>query len=214
LIIFIKIITTLSILGYNIPYYLVERYDRTINNDGQVCRIHQEDFCQALGIAPELKYEREGGPSLKTCQTLITKYALRPAVDHIRFINIIIFNYLIGNADAHGKNFSFLYRENKPDLAPAYDLLSTEIYPDLSKKMAMKIGSTYKPRDVYRHDFYKLVPDTKASKSGIDKQIDIMVGKIVAGAENLKKDLEAHLYTSDVFEKIIGVIKERTLRLK
>lgn len=95
-------------------YYLVERYDRHVGQNGIVARIHQEDFCQALGIAPEIKYEREGGPAIAACQDVIAKHASRPATDRIKLLNIILFNYLVGNADAHGKNFSPFIRAVSP----------------------------------------------------------------------------------------------------
>ncbi|EJF78963.1 hypothetical protein MCO_00570 [Bartonella sp. DB5-6] len=91
------------------------------------------------------------------------QYTLRPAVDQLNCLNIVIFNYLIGNTDAHGKNFSRLYQQKKTELAPAYDLLSMAIYPDLSQNMAMKIGGEYKPKNIYLHHFYKMVSDTKAA---------------------------------------------------
>ena len=138
---------TIHFVG-DIPCYIVERYDRKKNVDGSVLRMHQEDFCQALGILPEIKYEREGGPSLAKCLEIIIAHSAKPAADQLRFLDLTIFNYLIGNADAHGKNFSLLYTGSKPELAPAYDLLSTAVYPDLSEKMAMKISGKYKPNDV------------------------------------------------------------------
>lgn len=196
------------------PYYLVERYDRETSKDGTVMRIHQEDFCQAIGIAPEIKYEREGGPSIASCQEIITQYTARPAADQIKLLNIVIFNYLIGNADAHGKNFSLLYKGNKPELAPAYDLLSTAIYPDLSEKMTMKIGGKYKPKDVYLRHFHKLMPDTKVAQSAMNKQIQAMAEKISDEATKLKSSLEATGLKSDVFGEITKVIDERIMRLK
>lgn len=195
------------------PYYLVERYDRSIGPNGEISRIHQEDFCQALGIAPEIKYEREGGPTISDCQDVIINHAARPALDQIKLLNIIIFNYLIGNSDAHGKNFSLIYKESKPELAPAYDLLSTAIYEDLSDKMAMKIGGKYKPREIYLHHFYRLVSDTKAAQSAINKQVQSMAEKIVTTANALKTELELEGLTSDIYGLIISVIKERTQRL-
>lgn len=195
------------------PYYLVVRYDRVMSEDGSVKRIHQEDFCQALGIAPEIKYEREGGPSITACQDVIANHTARPAADQIKLLNIVIFNYLIGNADAHGKNFSLLYKGDKPELAPAYDLLSTAVYPDLSEKLAMKIGSKYKPRDIYLRHFHRMVADTKAAQSAMDKQIQAMTGKIIDAAITLKTELQDKGLTSDIFEDIIEVIKERSQRL-
>jgi serine/threonine-protein kinase HipA len=193
----------------NIPYYLVERYDRKMHKDGHVTRIHQEDFCQALGIVPEMKYEREGGPSIASCQAIITKYTAKPAADQIKFLDRIIFNYVIGNADAHGKNFSLLYKGYKPELAPAYDLLSTAIYPDLSAKMAMKIGGYYDPKDIYLRHFHKLMPDTKTAQSLINKQIQKISEKMRDEARTLKNHLKSNGLESDVFEDIIKVIDDR-----
>lgn len=120
-------------------FLLVTRYDRT-SVKGLVTRIHQEDFCQAMGIPSALKYQSEGGPSLGRCFGLVQSASTLPAVDRMRLLDIVLLNLMLGNADAHGKNFSLLYSEGGPRLAPFYDLMSTEFYPDLSKKFAMKIG--------------------------------------------------------------------------
>jgi serine/threonine-protein kinase HipA len=130
---------------------LVWRYDRT--GDGkQLRRLHQEDFCQAMSISSRYKYQAEGGPSLKQCFDLIRSASARPAKDLITLFEAVVFNYLIGNNDAHGKNFSLLYVPSdetvQVHLAPLYDLVSTTAYPDLSPKMAMKIGSKYVPSDL------------------------------------------------------------------
>ena len=122
------------------PYLLVERYDRAVGADGQVRRIHQEDFCQALGIPPETKYASEGGPTFKDCFELLRRIAERPAVDVLKLLDAVIFNAIAGNADAHGKNFSILYSDEGPRLAPLDELLATVAYPELSPKFAMKIG--------------------------------------------------------------------------
>ncbi|QFI69757.1 type II toxin-antitoxin system HipA family toxin [Sinorhizobium alkalisoli] len=121
-------------------FLLVERYDRVRDASGAVRRIHQEDFCQALGVPPETKYASEGGPTFKDCFELLRRVSARPATDVLKLLDAAIFNLVVGNADAHGKNFSILYDDHGPRLAPLYDLLSTVAYPDLSPKMAMRIG--------------------------------------------------------------------------
>jgi serine/threonine-protein kinase HipA len=121
-------------------FLLVERYDRAVGTSGQVRRIHQEDFCQALGVPPETKYASEGGPTFKDCFELLRRIAERPAVDVLKLLDAVIFNAIAGNADAHGKNFSILYSDEWPRLAALYDLLATVAYPELSPKFAMKIG--------------------------------------------------------------------------
>ena len=121
-------------------FLLVERYDRSVDSEGGVRRVHQEDFCQALAFAPERKYASEGGPTLKDCFALLRRIAMRPAVDVLKLLDAVIFNLIAGNADAHGKNFSILHDEPGPRLAPLYDLLATVAYPQLSPGLAMKIG--------------------------------------------------------------------------
>ena len=121
-------------------FLLVQRYDRAFGDDRNVKRIHQEDFCQALGVPPETKYASEGGPTFRDCFELLRRVAARPAVDVLKLLDAVIFNAIVGNADAHGKNFSILYSDDGPRLAPLYDLLATVTYPELSAKFAMKIG--------------------------------------------------------------------------
>jgi serine/threonine-protein kinase HipA len=122
------------------PYLLVTRYDRRVDANGQAHRLHQEDFCQALGIVPERKYAAEGGPTFKTGFDLLRRATTVPAVAVLAFLDAAIFNLIVGNADAHGKNFSLLYQTSGVSLAPFYDLLSTVAYPDVSPTLAMKIG--------------------------------------------------------------------------
>lgn len=88
----------------------VERYDRHKGGDGSTARLHQEDFCQALGVPPELKYEKEGGPGFPDCFGLVGAWSVEPALDSLNLLRWALFNLLIGNADAHAKNLSFLYQ--------------------------------------------------------------------------------------------------------
>lgn len=137
-------------------YLLVKRYDRVITTIMSVQRLHQEDFCQALGIAPERKYQNEGGPSLSDCFKLLRGISSNIITDILRLLDAVIFNYIIGNCDAHGKNFSILYTNKKANLSPLYDLLSTMIYEDLTPKMSMKIGTEYHANKINKNDFIEL----------------------------------------------------------
>lgn len=122
------------------PFLLIERYDRRRELDGRVARLHQEDFCQALGIPPENKYAAEGGPTFKIGFDLVRRVATRPAVETLKLLDAAIFNVIVGNADAHGKNYSLLYAHEGTRLAPLYDLLCTVAYPNVSAKFSMKIA--------------------------------------------------------------------------
>jgi len=131
-----------------IPYLQVTRYDRT--PEDPVRRIHQEDLCQALGVAPELKYEAEGGPGVADCIGLLERHSAVPAKDRLAFADALLFNLIIGNHDAHSKNYSLILEgDSAPRLAPLYDLLSTSIYPGLPRKLAMGLGGENRP-DYFR----------------------------------------------------------------
>lgn len=125
-------------------YYVTTRYDRE-TTDGITTRLHQEDFCQLLKCRPEIKYQDQGGPSVVECTQILQQLRL-PTSDILGFIDRVIFNFLIGNGDAHGKNFSVLYRNRRPRLAPVYDALCTTVYPAIAKKMAMKFDGKFEFR--------------------------------------------------------------------
>jgi serine/threonine-protein kinase HipA len=158
----------------NIDYLLIERYDRSVLKEPggaeNLEREHQEDFCQALGIIPENKYQNEGGPSLKQCFDLLRGLSSAPVIDLQHLLDAVIFNFLIGNHDAHGKNFSLLYGSQKR-LAPLYDVLSTAYYPDLSKKMAMKIGGEYASEKVGPKNFDQLANEAGLAKPMVKRRV-------------------------------------------
>jgi len=168
-------------------YLLVERYDRVYRKDSihepVLERLHQEDFCQALGIVSEMKYQKEGGPSLKQCFALLRKVSSAPIIDFAHLIDAVIFNHLVGNNDAHGKNFSLLYCGLGTDdphvgFAPLYDILSTVYYPELSRTMAMKLGGEYSSAKVWPHNFEQLAEDAGLEKSLVKGRVAEMVKEI------------------------------------
>lgn len=126
----------------NRPALLVERYDRTRAADGVIHRLHQEDFCQALGYPERLKYEDKGGPGLAACSSLLRQLALGPIAMR-GLLDWVVFNALIGNADAHAKNLSLLCgHDGRRSLAPLYDLVPTLYLPQslVDRTPAMRIG--------------------------------------------------------------------------
>ncbi len=145
---------------------LVTRYDRIATDDG-VRRVHQEDFCQALGCLPAQKYQAEGGPGVQACGALLRNRSAAPAVDILAFLDALIFNLAIGNADAHAKNFSMLLEgENSPRIAPLYDLLSTRVYGRrFGRKMAMKYGGEYRFDRIRRRHMERLAAELGISAS-------------------------------------------------
>ena len=159
-------------IGYanKTKYFLIQRYDREIINN-KIKRIHQEDFCQASNIPSAYKYQSEGGVDFKRCFEIL-RATSQPAVAINQFIQLMIFNYLIGNNDAHGKNFSILHYDNgEIKFAPAYDILCSQVYPELSNKMAMKIGGHYKHDEILLRHFEKLANENDISFTQLKKVI-------------------------------------------
>ncbi len=132
---------------------LVTRYDRRREPDVAVRRLHQEDFCQALGIVADRKYAADGGPGFRQCFELVRRACTRPAVEVLKLLDAAIVQVLLGNADAHGKNYSLLLQGGRVELAPLYDLLSTVAYPDLSPNFAMRIARRATLEELRRGDW-------------------------------------------------------------
>ena len=169
-----------------IHYILVERYDRAqvappSGGQPQLQREHQEDFCQALGIVSEHKYQNEGGPSLKQCFELVRNTSSVPLVDLQSLLDAAFFNWLIGNHDAHGKNFSLIYRaDGQTRLAPLYDLVSTAAYPELTGKMAMKMGGEYDPEKVGPRQIEKLANEAALSAPMVRNRVAELADAVIA----------------------------------
>lgn len=124
------------------PAIIVSRYDRLIDTDGDVVRLHQEDLCQALGVMPDQKYTSDGGPNASDVLRLLA--STPHAADNIAlFAQMLFFNCLIGAPDAHAKNYSLILTPG-PDalVAPLYDVASGLAYDTLRRKgrLAMSIG--------------------------------------------------------------------------
>jgi serine/threonine-protein kinase HipA len=123
---------------------VVSRYDRTSDPSGAVERIHQEDFCQATGLLPSKKYEEDSGPSLRKMAGIL-RTVDRNSLETL--LEATTLNVVIGNGDAHAKNFSLLHdRGGALRLAPLYDLLSTLMYGD--DRLAMYIDNVHRTNRV------------------------------------------------------------------
>jgi len=194
-----------SVLGRQ--FLLVERYDRFIDAQGHRQRLHQEDFCQALGVVPEMKYQHEGGPDLAQCFDLVRRMT-RPSAPHVlRLLDYVIFNALIGNHDAHAKNFSLLRAGKSAVLAPLYDTLSTAVYPALTHKMAMKIGGKYTFSEVQARHWDQFAEAVRLGKAQARKRVLALAKSLPTSARELHSQdgFAGHA----VAERIVTLIEQR-----
>jgi serine/threonine-protein kinase HipA len=195
----------------NKPCILVQRYDRGINQHGAVVRVHQEDFCQALGVPPENKYQQEGGPMLRDCIALLRDWSTIAALDIRDFLDGLIFNVLIGNADAHGKNYSILYRDGQRRLAPLYDLVCTLAWPELSKTPAMKIGKSDSMETVTPAHWQKMAEETRVGWPTLRERIVDLSQKTLTGLQD--KSVRHAANDTATVDRVAAIIEQRATAL-
>lgn len=197
----------------DINYLLIERYDRQkiseTPSNHEIRRLHQEDFCQALGIVSENKYQNEGGPALRQCFQLLREISAIPVVDINNLIDAVIFNFLIGNCDAHGKNFSLLYQD-QIRLAPFYDLVSTIYYQHLSTNMAMKLGGEYRVNRIKMENFEIFADEVGLAKAGIRKRvIDLTEAVLSALVQGESQNPVTHSVSQLIKTRCTHVLNEK-----
>jgi serine/threonine-protein kinase HipA len=153
--------------------------------------LHQEDFCQAMGYTSAQKYAADGGPVFRDCFGLIRRAATRPARDMLRLLDAALFNLIIGNADAHGKNYSLIYRDRGVEFAPLYDLLSTVCYPDLSPNLAMKIAKRARLEHILPRDWGTFAEETGLTEPYIRRRAKALADAVIGGADAARASFDA-----------------------
>lgn len=166
---------------------LVARYDRAVAGSSTV-RLHQEDFAQALGVPSNRKYAAEGGPTFRDSFALLRSAATRPAREVLKLADAAIFNLIIGNADAHAKNFSLLRRQNgEIVLSPLYDLVATHVWEELSPRLAMRFGGAATLEDVDGKTFARFAEEAGLAPPYLKRRSRVLAravqGAIAKGIE-------------------------------
>ena len=195
------------------PFLLIHRYDRARDPSGQLMRLHQEDFAQALGIPSQRKYASEGGPTFADSFGLLRRAATRPARDILNLLDAAIFNLIIGNADAHSKNFSLLHQGGAIMLAPLYDLLSTVAYPDLSPKLAMKIAGKATLNEIKSHHWGLFADQVGIGAPYVHRRVQELSEAVTLQINQPESPLWKRLPRDADFTAVAGLICSRSLDL-
>jgi len=199
----VALVETTTVGGRRI--IVVERYDRTVHADGSVERIHQEDFCQAIGVLPDKKYEEDGGPSLRRIAEILQAAASPDSLDLL--LRAVIVNVLIANGDAHGKNFSLLHDPSGVlRFAPLYDLISTMVYGD--DRLAMYIDTVQRTNRVTADRIVKEAGRWGMSERRATEIVADILDRVPAAAEAARDETEA--LPSDV----TAVVDSQVARLR
>jgi len=203
-------VPNIFILHGKSPLYVIERYDR-VESDNLVLRIHQQDFCQALGLGSNQKYESKNGPSFKDCYDLLLN-EISPSErfnSATQLLDWLCFNILIGNNDSHAKNISILFKEGKLILAPFYDLLSTEIYPKLSKDFSFFIGDRKEGNKIGKNQFNQLEEDLGIKQNAlIDRMLNVQE-KVLGHKKELMDSINEDFGNIKILKRIDDFILNR-----
>jgi len=192
----------------------VERFDRVAGAGGEIERLHQEDMCQALGVLPTAKYEADGGPSAAQVVELLKRDRRpRSALDVNVFLRALVTNFVLGNSDAHGKNYALLYDPGTGmRMAPLYDLVSTAVYPDLTPRMAMAIGGEDDPSLVDIESWRRLGRESGLG-GGLASFVRRWSAEVLAAAERGRLSASEQGWEHPVLDAILAVCRERAARL-
>jgi serine/threonine-protein kinase HipA len=182
---------------------VVSRYDRDVTPTGDVERIHQEDFCQATGTPPALKYEEDGGPSLRKISGILNEADPDSLESLVRAVTL---NVVIGNGDAHAKNFSLLHdRAGSVRLAPLYDLLSTFMYGD--DRLALYIDNVRRTDQMTLDRLLNEAATWGLSQSTSAKIVTDLLARLPDAVERAAKETDAP-------EEILEIVAAQLDRLQ
>jgi serine/threonine-protein kinase HipA len=192
------------------PCLIVERFDRDLSQRPALRR-HQEDLCQALGLTPDFKYQHPGWelPSFEALAELLNRHGVQPGADRLAVADAAVFNYLVGNAEAHAKNISLLHETTGIRLAPLYDVVSTAAYPALNRDLAMAIGDVFDPDAVGPTQWADLASDLGLRAVAYADRRGRMVDTVISRAEALRNEARDEGWHDEIIDAVVTTIAER-----
>ena len=195
-----------------IPVFVIERYDRFIDDEMKFKRVLQEDFCQLFGFDPCVKYQRQGGPSLERCVEKIREHSVDITADLDQFLKWVAFNVVIGNADAHAKNLSMKWSKAGIRLAPFYDILSTSVYGDShDKDFAMSIGRQFHTEKLTKDDWKTMAEYLDINLKLVRRANALLLSNIEPALKMILQEFNSRYGSNSTVNKIV---KEATTRKK
>lgn len=202
----ITIATRAQLHGIEGIALLVERFDR---QDSE--RLRLEDFAQILGKPRGREFDGKYHSSYEEAATVVEKHSARARIDLARYFELVVFNLVIGNADAHLKNFSLLEREEGLRLSPAYDLVNTLVYTDYERQTALEIGGTKREFEVLdRALVERLGTDIGLPIRAVQGALD-RLGKIFARAKTL--DFPPNVRPDDFRARYREIVRDNAQRI-
>jgi serine/threonine-protein kinase HipA len=196
------------------PCLVVQRFDRELSSFPPT-RVHQEDLCQALGLTPDFKYQKEGWklPSYAALAGLLEQHSPSPGLDRLAGARAAVFNYLVGNADAHAKNISLIHGEDGVRLAPLYDIVCTGAYRELDTHLALSIGDELDPDSITSIHFADLADDFSLNVTAFERARRDLSEQVSTQALLLRDEAREEGWHDPCIERVLDVVASRVPRV-
>ena len=189
--------------------YFIKRFDRK----GQKDKIAVEDFAQLAGLSRDTKYNY----SMEKLLKLIDETCTFPAIEKAKLFKRVIFNYLVGNSDAHAKNLSLLYGlDNTSRLSPFYDLIAIHAWPShvFNHHLALSIGGESNTHKVKRSHWEQLADDCAISFSLFENSIGKLSEGVIDAFERAQKRFEYENGAYPAFQQVKQALLKNQRLLK
>jgi serine/threonine-protein kinase HipA len=194
-------------------YFLIDRYDRILQGD-LWRRLHQEDFCQALGKPPSAKYENNQsgikGPTLADMFAL-TRNAMS-ARDVLNLLDLVLFNIIACNTDAHAKNYSILITGKGFALAPLYDVMCADVFSGVTQNLSQTIAGKNRAKHLKLRHWQQFARDCGFNPTKLVSRLKALASIALREAPAAAADVErmpagGHPLLNDARDAIIARAK-------
>lgn len=211
--------------GQHHDCYVIQRYDRNTQK-GVTSRLHQEDVCQIKGVVSAQKYAQDGGPGFRELFDVLRTFTRPPALYQQELIKRFLFNLVIGNQDAHAKNFSLLHGVPAQSsaqssaqiivLAPAYDVVCTLVYPPLQNRFAMPVGQAWTIKDLDKAALEQFQAETGVNLRRQAKVLQRFIASALSAIELETELVKEHTWPEShkVLDQILVLSREHAERLR
>lgn len=188
---------------------VVDRFDRFYGDDGAVLRLHQEDFCQALGRLPDRKYESRGGPTLADMVRTVSQQSSNRGDDLLALADFLIINVIAGAPDGHSKNISMLRTPGLNWIAPLYDLATGLAYDTdhVERSVAVSVGGERRLSRIYAKQWNKAAKVLGLPEEAVRARVAQLATGFADAFQSALTDLRDAPGADEVAERSLPVLK-------
>ena len=175
------------------PVLMIKRFDR-IYKENRVERLHVIDACQMLDLSSSHKYERNFGSGrdvkdIREGASFSKLFASAdicevPAKAKLEMLNWSVYNLIIGNSDAHGKNFSFFVDKSGIRPTPFYDMLCIIAHENVEHDLAMAYGDEFNPDEVKAYQLREFSDNIGLNFKLVSQSVDKIASLIIKALED------------------------------